>query len=404
MKIQSDPPLHLTYCLNVHPGESWEENLSAIRRYALAVRDRIAPHRPFGLGLRLSHRAAATLQREENLAAFAELLAREDLYVFTINGFPYGTFHGQPVKQEVYRPDWRTDQRRDYTLALAGILARLLPAGMTGSISTVPVAYGPSIAGEEHLRKAAARLAETAAGLADIRRRIGKDISLGLEPEPDCLIESTDDALRVLPVLTELGTRHLVDEHGIGADEAREAWDRHIGVCLDTAHAAVQFEDPREALGKLRHAGIRVAKIQLSAALALEPTPSALRRLAAFAEPVYLHQVKARRDDGGLDSFPDLPAALAAARDRPERWDRWRVHFHVPLFFAGDGELTSTAAELLGDFAEALRRGAGEHLEIETYTFTVLPRQMQVADLAEGICREYQWVLRELLGQSPGGQ
>jgi len=401
MIIQPDPPLHLTYCLNVHPGESWEENLSAVRRYALAVRDRIAPHRPFGLGLRLSQKAAATLQRQENLAAFAELLGREDLYVFTINGFPYGTFHGQPVKQAVYRPDWRTDRRRDYTLALADILARLLPAGMTGSISTVPVAYRDEMTTDADMREAARRLASTAAGLAGIRHRTGRDIRLALEPEPDCFIECTDDALHLLPLLAEMGVQHLADRHGLSLAEGEEIWRRHIGICLDTAHAAVQFEDPAQAVEKLRRAGIRIGKVQLSAALDVKPTPAALARLAAFAEPVYLHQVKARRPDGRIDSFPDLPAALDAARGLPRRWDRWRVHFHVPLFFAGGDELTSTAAELTGPFAEALRRGPTEHLEIETYTFSVLPSDLQTPDLVEGIAREYEWVLRELFPRTP---
>jgi len=379
MLVLPDPPVHLTYCLNVHPGESWAENLDAIRRYAVGVRDRVACDGPFGLGLRLSARAADELHHPNALAEFRAFLDGEGLYVFTINGFPYGQFHAASVKEDVYRPDWRSPARRDYTVRLALLLAELLPEGVAGSISTVPLSYKPWIQSEVDLTRAIDMLSGAAELLADIRQRTGKDIRLALEPEPDCYLESTSEAVAFF-------TGRLRDRVDEGAR-------RQIGLCFDTAHLAVGFEDPAESIARLAEAGGPIAKIHLSAALRLTLTPEALARLESFAEGVYLHQVKARRTDGTIHSFADLPEALAAKSDD---WDEWRVHFHVPLFFATDGLLSSTADLLTGDFADALAAGATDHLEIETYTFDVLPADLRADDVTESIAREYQWV-REMV-------
>jgi len=385
MKLSSRPPLHLTYCLNIHPGETWAENAAAVRDHALRVRRTVAPDRAFGLGLRLSRRAAQELGDPAALAAFRDFLAANDLYVFTINGFPYGPFHGTAVKQDVYRPDWRSAARRDYTIGLIDILAALLPEGVPGSISTVPVAYRPWIRGTRDLRQAARMLGQTAAHAAKVRRDTGADICVALEPEPDCYVERTGEAIDFL-------ARALPD----GAEVAGETLRRHVGVCLDTAHAAVAFEDLGASLEALASAQVRVGKIQLSAALRLRPTAAALRRLGDFADAVYLHQVKLRRADGQIESFPDLPEAIAAGRHADAARAELRVHFHVPLFFTEAGGLGSTAAMLDEGFWRRIASPSSaptEHLEIETYTFDVLPDALRAADVAESIRREYEWVL-----------
>ena len=380
MQVRDDPPVHLTYCLNVHPGESWAESFSAIREYALGVRDRVARDEPFGLGLRLSARAAGQLGQADALREFKAFLDAEGLYVFTINGFPYGRFHATAVKEDVYRPDWRSPARRDYTIRLAHVLAELLPDGVAGSISTVPVSYKPWIKSEVDLTRAIDMLTGAAGHLAGIRKRTGKDIRLALEPEPDCYLESSDEAIAFFT--------------GPLRDRVDDAARRQIGLCFDTAHMAVEFEDPAESISRLQAADVRIGKIHLSAAIRLEPTPEALARLESFAEGVYLHQVKARRTSGEIRSFADLPEALAA---EPEDWDEWRVHFHVPLFFESDGLLSSTADLLTGEFAETIAGGATDHLEIETYTFDVLPDDLRPTDVTESIAREYEWVLEKPL-------
>ena len=396
MRIQSNPPLHLTYCLNVHPGESWAENVAAIRTYAMAVRNRVAPDKPFGLGLRLSALAAGQLAEAAALNEFRAFLDRENLYVFTINGFPYGQFHGAAVKDSVYAPDWRTAERRDYTIALAEVLAELLPEGVTGSISTVPGSYKPWIRGDDDVRRMVEMLCDTAARLDAIARQSGREIVLALEPEPDCFIENTDEAIALFTgPLREHGCRYLADRHGLDQADAAQVIGRHLGVCFDTSHLAVAFEDLAASLASLTAAGVRIGKVHLSAALEARANAAARSQLREFCDPVYLHQVKSRGADGEVVSYADLPDALDADADQSSQ--TWRVHFHVPLFFEGLGELASTNSLLTGEFAAALRAGASEHLEIETYTFAVLPDELRADDLADSIAREYAWVRENVL-------
>jgi sugar phosphate isomerase/epimerase len=400
MRIQTDPPLHLTYCLNVHPGESWTENFAAIGDHALRVRDRVAPTGPFGLGLRLSAQAADQLAAPPAMSEFRDFLAREGLYVFTINGFPYGQFHETAVKTSVYSPDWRTGERRDYTIALANILAEFLPGGVTGSISTVPCSYKPWIAGDRDVRLMVETLCDVVAHLANLHRAAGREIALALEPEPDCYVENTDEVIAFFTgPLMAFGAGYLAEKLGVERSAAEGLIGRHLGVCFDTSHLAVEFEPLPAAVERLQAAGVRIAKVHLSAALQAAATAAAREQLREFCDPVYLHQVKARKTDGRIASYADLPEALADAGAEPT--DQWRIHFHVPLFFERLGELASTNSLLTGNFAAALRAGASEHLAIETYTFGVLPAELRPADLADGIAREYKWVMRELFGSQP---
>jgi hypothetical protein len=391
MLLNAQPPCHLTYCLNIHPGETWPENLAAIRDHALAVRRLVAPEQPFGLGLRLSRRAAETLAQPDPLAAFHHFLDDHRLYVFTVNGFPYGTFHGARVKTDVYRPDWRTAERRDYTILLADILAALLPPDGEGSISTVPGSYRAWIKSAADEAAIAGNLADVVLHLADLRRRTGKLIHLGLEPEPDCWLETTQDALDAFAgPLREHGRPRIMRQEGCGRDAAEALLRDHLGICFDTCHLAVQFEPLDQSLRRLGDAGIRVSKVQLSAALTAAPTTAARLRLQPFLDPVYLHQVKLGAGGVRAAAFPDLPDALAADASAG---DSWRIHFHVPLYFAGDGTLGTTAEFLDAAFFRETARQRISHLEIETYTFHVLPESLRAPDVSASIAREYAWVM-----------
>lgn len=387
MRIQSQPPLHLTYCLNVHPGERWDENLAAIRGAAESVHQRVAPGRPFGLGLRLGGQAAGELSQPGRIEELKQYLDDHHLYVFTINGFPWGQFHDEHVKDHVYKPDWRTRERLTYTLQLADHLARLLPDGVTGSISTLPGAYRPALKFEGDTGAIVNRMLDAVHHLHGIHLREGKLIQLAVEPEPGCAIETTDEFILFV-------TRRLLpaaDTRGI----SEEAVLRHFGLCLDTCHAAIQFEDLIASIEKCREEGIQIAKIQLSAALKTDGSASAAAALRPFAEPIYLHQVRARTRDGAFASWVDLENAL---REWPDRDDleEARIHFHVPLFWPGSDTLRTTADALTPEFFDTVRTGATEHLEIETYTYGVLPPELRPADVVDGISREFHWVMERV--------
>lgn len=373
MLLREQPPLHLTYGLNVHPGESWSALLAAIEGPAAEIKARVAPDRPFGLGLRLAAEAARTADAGR-VADLRRRLAARGLYARTVNAFPYGRFHKERVKESVYAPDWRSVERRDYTIRVAEIFSELLPAGETACISTVPVSYRAWMRDAGDRAPAGRRLLETAAALARLADRSGRVILLALEPEPDCRLETVEEAGEYLEALRD----------------RNEAARRHLAVCLDTCHGAVLGEDPVRALERLRAAGIPVGKIQLSSALTARNDAQGRRALAAFAEPVYFHQTCAFDAEGRrIARWPDLDAAL---RNLPalDAAREIRTHFHVPLHWPGSGALGATAPGLPPAFWRAAA-AATRDIEIETYTFDVLPADLRRDGLAASIAAEYAW-------------
>ncbi len=394
-----DGGLHLGYCTNIHPANGWEEVRASLAAHTPALKSRLDVDEPFGIGLRLSGRESVELLEGDRLTEFAEFLAGEGLYVFTINGFPHGTFHGQPVKADVHAPDWRSDERVDYTLRLAEILDRLLPDGVEGSISTNPLSYvawvGPDDAQAQD--RCAANLARTVDGLLEISERSGRLIHLDVEPEADGSLSDCADLERFyLQRLLEAGARALAARRAFGLERAREALRDHVRVCFDACHSAVAFEVPEAALDSLDAAGIRVGKVQVSSAVAvsLDPEPRARlgveETLQTLVDDVYLHQVVQRNDDGTLQSYPDLPQALERITDPRAR--EWRIHFHVPIFLERYATLRSTQPELRRVLELVQARDAARHLEIETYTWDVLPPELR-SELVDSIAREYEWVL-----------
>jgi len=396
MRLPQNPLLHLTYCQNIHPGEHWAENYVALSEKAVAVKNVLKATEPFGLGLRLSATAAEELAGPGPLDEGTALFAAQNLYPFSINGFPYGRFHRGPVKENVYAPDWRTRERLDYTVRLAEILAHWLPAGEEGSISTVPGSFAPWIQSREGELCMARNLGAAAAALARIESKTGRKIHLGLEPEPDCFLETTPQTLAFFADTLPAGAIPVLREQlQIGPEAALELLHRHLGVCFDTCHVALQYEDLTHSLRAYRSAGVLLSKIQLSAALRAPATPEAVEALQAFREPTYLHQVKARGPHGSRKAWTDLPAGLAALPSETDL-EELRVHFHVPLFVSPCAPLASTADSLDKTFWREVLAGACPHLEIETYTFDVLPPEVHPGDIVESIAAEYRWVLRQL--------
>ena len=401
MIVRRNPDVHLGYCTNIHAGESWGEVLANLSTHLLEVKRRTAPGRAFGVGLRLSNHAAVELAEPGALRRLRDFLAEHDLYVFTVNGFPYGRFHGEPVKERVYLPDWLDDERVAYSDRLARILAALLPEGVDGSISTVPGCHRDRGTLDAAGSSIASRLLRHVATLVRIREEGGPTIGLALEPEPGCVLETSSDAVAFFTryVFAEAGVRAFASLAGLTTGAAADALRRHLGVCLDACHAAVEFEDPEAVPRVLTAAGIRVLKVQVSAGLRLRaPDSSALDALAAFAEGVYLHQ-PVIRDAGGLRRHGDLPEALAEAR-RGRLGEEWRIHFHVPLFRERLGRFESTQDFLRTLLARQARDPISPHLEVETYTWDVLPEEYRREPVAQAIARELRWVL-DALGSTP---
>lgn len=379
--------LHLAYCTNIHRGETWAETFDSLNRYTLGVRERVCPAPPYAIGLRLSARAARELNSREQLLQFQRWLAQKQCYVFTINGFPYGQFHGTRVKEQVYQPDWTARERLDYTNLLFDLLAQLVPGDCDGSVSTVPCGSKEQVTTAEELKLIRENLWHCVEHVARISQQTGRRLHLGLEPEPLCVLETSGETIRFFD--------RMRAEHG---NDPRLA--AHLGVNYDTCHFAVEFEEPQNALGALIQHGIRISKLHLSSALKVRPSEESRAALVAFADDVYLHQVVVRRQDGSREMYRDLDDALACERagtSSAHAGAEWRIHFHVPLHASPGGLFENTTDHLLGalDILQA-NPGLCSHLEMETYTWEVLPGELKSLDVVEQLTSEYRWTLDRL--------
>jgi len=342
---------HLSYCSNIHPAESWQQVRNNLQTHLLPIRSKLAADEPFGIGLRLSAESAEDLSQPETMREFQNFLTENNCYVFTINGFPYGPFHGTRVKEDVYLPDWKDQERLRYTNQLADIFAQFLPGGMTGSISTVPGAFKARVANESDVKQIATLMIEHVAHLHKLEQETGSSIVLALEPEPCCFLETIEESVGFFEnhLFSETAILHLqsllkVHQAGIDYPKALALLQKHLTLCFDLCHAAVEFENPQQCINILRKANISIGKIQISAGLRLQNVDkSTIELLKPFDDNVYLHQV-VEQYNGDISRYTDLPEAFAQLEnsDTDSRNREWRVHFHVPIFLDELGKYSST--------------------------------------------------------------
>ncbi|MBW8888005.1 MAG: metabolite traffic protein EboE [Fibrobacteres bacterium] len=423
--------LSLTYCTNVHPLGDWGVWSDLIGRFGPMVRDELGwPGMPMGLWFPASFIEEMNRDPRAARERLLDHLSAHGLSAFTCNAFPYGNFHDAEVKTKVYQPDWTTPERLAYTVACARLLAAILPAGAEGSVSTLPLGWRVGWTAE-HGHRAAANLCAFAREARALAEMDGRTIRLGLEPEPGCALETT--------LQVRLFWAQVLRPEAKRAGLSDEDLSRFLGVCYDTCHQAVQFEDPVDVLEAFAADGIPIAKMQLSSALEFKPDPAraTLEMRRRFVEPRFLHQVRVRTPVG-VAVFDDLPQALAegarpiealvgssvgtagasassaagGAADKVraagvppahfsglDLWDYpWRVHFHLPIDSDRmlDAEAIGTTREdMLAAFQHAVARKLCRHFEVETYTWSVLPEAHRPdgdAALAASLARELRFI------------
>ena len=349
---------HLSYCSNIHPGEDWEQTYDSLKTYLPKIKKQVSPESPFGIGLRLSNVASLGLDEGSNLKDFKDWLDRNQFYVFTMNGFPYGNFHNERVKDMVHAPDWTTKERLDYTKRLFDQLAFLIPEGLSGGISTSPVSYRHWHSSEEALDMA---FATGAKSMADI-------------------------VLQLIPIATQ----KLKTVLGCNKETAKDLILRHITVCYDVCHFSLAYEEPEDTLANFSKAGIKVGKIQVSSALKIlfkEGDNEAIwNSLSQFNEPTYLHQVT-EKVGNKVVTYKDLPEVLEQRSNAKEL----RSHFHVPIFLEKYDHLFSTQDQILKVLEYLRKNQFSDQLEIETYTWDVLPKDLKT-ELSNCIVREIEWL------------
>lgn len=393
--------VRLGYCMNLHAADDVAGVRDGIERIAAPLARRLGGGDAFGVGAYLPDPVA----RAWDAADFHAFVADRGLDPYTYNAFPFGGFHAEGLKAEVFRPTWLESARERFTAAVARTAARrATPAPEHVSISTHTGAFAAWLRGDDDREAIARAFARAAGELARVEEETGTRVVLSLEPEPRSLANDTAELARFYELAREPACDELAGR--VGAARAEELWRRHVGTCLDACHAAVEFEDPAEAVANATACGHPLGKVQYSSALRL-PNPAGdargRERLFELAEPTFLHQTTGRS-----------PAGLVRALDLPElaeRWragdaelaacDEWRCHFHVPIDRGGAlapdeaGGLATTRehSDRLVDhvLAHPEAWGVAElHLEIETYTWSVLPGLARGdGDLVDGLAREY---------------
>lgn len=369
------------YCTNVHAGANLAETLANLRQHATKVRERFSPNGPMGIGLWLSASTAAALENEPaKIVEFTEFLNSNRLVSYTLNGFPFGDFHQAKVKHNVYLPTWMEQPRSDYTKTLIRLLDALLPVGADGTISTLPICWGTPTPTTTQWEQAAKQMCDVATTLQRLEDTSGRFISLCIEPEPGCAIETSGGLVR------------FFEDYLLPAGDEKTV-RRYLQVCHDVCHANVMFESQADVLDTYQSHGVGVGKVQISSAVvapfqeaAEEDREAMLEQLAAFGEDRYLHQTSVRTN-GELRFFQDLPDAIEQSRSHGAAGE-WRVHFHVPIYLKSFGFLKTSQDDIL----QCIQKLPDTtHYEIETYAWNVLPNDLQCQSLADGIASELEW-------------
>lgn len=382
--------IQIGYCTNVHAGNDLATTKANLEEHALRVKSKFSPDSEMGIGLWLSNSAAEDLMDKDRLSEFRDWLAERGLLPFTFNGFPYGDFHQEVVKHSVYLPTWAEKKRLDYTLHLIDILHQLLPEGIDGSISTLPIAWPEPPLSHEFLTFAAQNLLAVAKHLEKLESETGRLITLCIEPEPGCFLQTSTDVL------------NFFEQYLLESDIVKKA-NRYLTVCHDVCHAAVVFESQRDVLNRYWNHGIQVGKVQVSSAVELdgqqmEPAQygAAIEQLSTFVEERYLHQTNVRR--GTTTTFyEDLKLALAEnSLDQNLDQAFWRVHFHVPIYLEQFGNLAATRSDILECLKEIQKQPSMKHFEVETYAWNVLPQELQKETLSDGIAAELDWFRKQI--------
>ena len=405
---QPDHSFHLTYCLNIHPSYTLNEVRSSIRDYTLPLKERLYPDRRMGVGLRLSYETVEQLHKDdEKLKELKRLLDDHDLYVFTLNAFPAGQFQGTAVKENVFKPSWLKEDRVRYTRWAAETLIQLMDEDTYGSISTLPGTFREWGNEPRHKERILANLLRICFHLHRQEEQTEKRIQLCLEPEPLCTFQETDDLISFYQnyLMTD-GIRQYTDALSLSEEDCRSLLQRHLGICLDTAHLAVLFEDPVDAIGNLRDNDVGIGKVQLSSAPVLfQPSerPNGVDQLLNMNEEQFLHQTAARDKTGELQMVKDLSGFDRDLLDTWLEYEEWRTHFHVPIFLEQFDHLYTTQEITRQVLDEVLDQELCSHVEIETYSLDCIPRNIKrsenLIDVVDVLEQEFSWVhnaVREL--------
>jgi hypothetical protein len=390
----------LTYSTLVHPADNWEQLWHSLNTYVPKVKSRIAGNKSFGVCVRLAAPTAETLvgsaAERQKLKKFLE---DNDMYIYTANAFVYGHFKGDTVKEQVYEPDWRSDERSSYVMKVADILADVCPAGIAPSIQTSPLGFKPRVTGADVVNSYTDHVLRVVAHLIALEDKTGRTVQLALEPEPYCFLETTDETIAYFRdhLYSGAAVEKLAKLAHVPIADANAALRRHLGIVYDICHQAVEYENIAESLQKLVDAGVPVFKLQEAAALHIpQVTQSTVDTLKKYAKTIYLTQTL-EKQNGKITKFLNVDDAIAAFERAPGGEREWRTHIHVPVFLEDLGQFRTTRFAIEDALRFHKQKPLSRHLEVETYTWDMLPESAKSNDIVDYICRELEWVKGQLV-------
>jgi hypothetical protein len=392
---------HLTYSTLVHPGDNWEEMRHSLETYVPEVKRRFCPDAPMGVSLRISNASAERLMADPSERAWVkDFLDSHDLYVYTVNAFPFGPFKGEIVKAQVYEPDWTTEARTRYTMNVATILAEITGPDVEPTIQTAPLAFRPKVVDDGYVAAFTDNLLRVVAFLMNLEKETGRRVKLALEPEPYCFLETIEETVEFFKsyVYTTPAALRVAELSGQPLAEVFQGLRRYLGVVFDICHQSVEFEDITDDLQMLVDAAIPIYKLQEASALNVpDVTDEIVEELKRYTGTIYLSQTTELRD-AVITKYLNLEDAIAAYEADPGPRS-WRTHFHVPVFLDDLGPFRTTRAGIDDALAFHARTPLSTHLEIETYTWDVLPDHLKTGDITEYVVRELEYVRDELARQ-----
>jgi len=390
---------HLTYSTLVHPADNWEQLYNSLVTYLPKVKARVAPNQSFGVCLRLSADTAQTLAGSAaERAKLKKFLGDNDMYVYTVNAFPYGAFKGTVVKEQVYEPDWRSEERTRYTINVADVLADVGTPDLALSIQSAPLGFKPRVTGGDVVASYTDHVLRVVAHLIELQARTGRTVQLALEPEPFCFLETTAETIDYFThhLYRGAAVEKLAKLAHVPISEANEALRRHLGVVYDICHQAVEYENIAASLQKLVDAGIPIFKLQEAAALHIpEVTQPIVDTLKRYAKTIYLTQTMEKRN-GKINRFLNVDDAIAGFEKDPGPRE-WRTHIHVPVFLDDLGQFRTTRFAIEDALRFHKQKPLSRHLEVETYTWDMLPDSLKTGDIVDYVCRELEWVRGQLV-------
>lgn len=391
---------HLTYSTLVHPGDTWDDIWASLRKFVPQVKKNVCPAGKFGVSLRISGATAETLiaapQKRADLRGF---LDDNDMYLYTVNAFPHGPFKNRIVKEQVYEPDWSSETRLKYTMNVATILADVAPDFVNPSIQTPPLGFKPNVTGKSVVEAYAENIRKLATHVNNIRCDRGRTVTLAIEPEPACFLETTDETIGFFTkhLRAEESLGNLAGKTGTTVDGAKDIMARHVGVVYDICHQAIEYEDITQSLQALKDNEISVWKLQEAAAMMIPVvTLEMVEAVRKYARTIYLTQTHQRAKDGTITRYLNLEDAIAAWEKKPVECE-WRIHFHVPVFLEDLGPFKSTRFAIAEALAFQKKHWLSDQLEIETYTWDVLPDELKTGEIVEYVTKEIEWVKSQLV-------